>query len=68
MIVDARVTEDLVLMLKRCRTILGNMAEEREGFWNELTGRRWPINHEPLRSDAKNIVPLIDDLFEAIDV
>jgi hypothetical protein len=68
MIVDVRVTEDLVHMLRRCRTVLGNMAEEREGYWNELLGRRWPVNHEPLRMDAKNLVPLIDDLLEAVDV
>lgn len=64
---DIRV-DDLTLALKRCRTVLENMAEEREGFWNELFGRRWVINHEPLRADAKNLVPLIDDLIEAVDV
>lgn len=68
MIVSARSTEDLVRMLHRCRTVLGNMAEEREGYWNELTGRRWPISHEPLRADAKNLLPMIDDLIEAVNV
>ncbi len=63
-IVSEVATKDLVLVLKRCRTILGNMAEEREGYWAELTGRRWPINHEPLRADAKHLVPLIDDILE----
>lgn len=61
-------TEDIVLVLKRCRTVLGNMAEEREGYWAELTGRRWPINHEPLRADARNLLPLIDDILDAVDV
>ena len=68
MIVCEKATEDLVLILRRCRTVLGNMAEENPGLWNELIGRRWPINHEPLRADAQNLVPLIDDILEAIDV
>jgi hypothetical protein len=68
MLVCKESTEDLVLLLRRCRTVLGNMAEEREGFWNAVTGRRWPINHEPLRADAKNLVPLIDDVLEAVDI
>ena len=53
-------TEELVNLLERCRTVLGNMAQERDGFWNSLFGRRWPINHEPLRGDARNLLPLID--------
>ncbi len=50
----------MIGLLERCRTVLGNMAQEREGFWNSLFGRRWPINHEPLRHDARNLLPLID--------
>ena len=42
--------------LSRARTVLGNMAEENEG----AIFRRWPINHEPLRADAKNLLPVID--------
>ncbi len=68
MIVSELATQDLVLILKRCRTVLGNMAEENPGLWNELTGRRWPINHEPLRADAKNLVPLIDDILDSVDI
>ncbi len=49
--------EHLARLLMRCRTVLGNMAEENEG----AIFRRWPINHEPLRADARNLVPLIDD-------
>lgn len=49
-------------LLGRCRTVLGNMAEERLGFWASLFGRRWPVNHEPLRGDARNLLPLIDEL------
>lgn len=47
---------DLRLLLSRCRTILANMAMEREGaiFF------RWPINHEPLRNDARNLLPELD--------
>ena len=43
-------------LLKRCQTVLGNMAKENEG----AIFNRWPISHEPLRSDAKHLVPLID--------
>ena len=43
-------------VLIRARTILGNMALENEGaiFF------RWPISHEPLGADAKNLLPVID--------
>jgi hypothetical protein len=48
----------IVSVLERCRTILGNMAlENASGVFT----RRWPINHEPLRADAKNLLPEIDD-------
>lgn len=67
-LVCKEVTDDLIAMLRRCRTVLSNMAEENSGLWNELSGRRWPINHEPLRADAKHLVPLIDDLLEAVDI
>ncbi len=43
-------------VLERCRTVLGNMALENPGSWF----LRWPIHHEPLRSDARNLLPLID--------
>ena len=42
-------------LLTRCETILGNMALENEG----AIFNRWPISHEPLRSDARNLLPLI---------
>lgn len=55
---DAAATiERLTGLLGRCRTVLGNMARENEG----ATFFRWPINHEPLRADAKNLLPLIDE-------
>lgn len=44
-------------LLERCRTVLGNMALENEGAWFF----RWSISHEPLRNDAKHLVPLIDE-------
>lgn len=53
--------EHLRSLLERCRTVLGNMALENEG----AIFNRWPISHEPLRHDAKNLVPLID---AALDV
>lgn len=50
-------TQELYHLLARARTILNNMAWEREGS----IFRRWPISHEPLRADAKNLLPLIDE-------
>ena len=44
-------------LLERCRTILGNMAREEE--W-AMSFRRWPIHHEPLRHDARNLLPELD--------
>lgn len=46
----------LIAVLRRANTILGNMAMENEG----AIFRRWPISHEPLRGDAKNLLPEID--------
>jgi hypothetical protein len=51
----------LKALLCRCRTVLANMARENEGA---MFGR-WPINHEPLRADARNLVPLIDAVVAA---
>jgi len=48
--------EMLVNVLERCRTVLGNMAMENEG----AVFNRWPIHHEPLRNDARNLLPVID--------
>lgn len=45
------------LVLERCRTVLANMALENDG---SFLMPRWPIHHEPLRNDAKNLLPLID--------
>ncbi len=50
----------LVGALERARTILGNMAKENTGQFAFL--RRWPINHEPLRADAKAFLPVLDNL------
>ena len=48
--------EELESVLRRCRTVLGNMALENEtAIFN-----RWPINHEPLRNDARRLLPVID--------
>jgi len=44
-------------VLTRCRTILGNMAKENEG----AIFCRWPISHEPLRADARHLLPIIDE-------
>lgn len=52
--------ERALSLLLRCNTVLGNMAWEREGFWNSLFGRRWVISDEPLRADAKGLLPEIE--------
>lgn len=49
--------ERQLILLERCYTVLGNMARENTG-WRAFF-RRWPISHEPLRSDAKNLMPLL---------
>jgi len=49
----ARVAE-LEKALARCLVILENMALENEG----AIFNRWPINHEPLRADAKGVIPI----------
>lgn len=53
-----RERDKLLYVVDRCRTVLSNMARENEGaiFF------RWPINHEPLRHDARNLLPLIDEV------
>ena len=48
----------LVSALERARTILANMAQENEG----AIFKRWTICHEPLRDDAKGLLPDIDDV------
>lgn len=47
-------------VLERCQTVLGNMALENEG----AIFNRWPINHEPLRNNAKHLLPLIAEVLE----
>ena len=49
-------------VLGRCRTVLGNMALENEGHARLFS--RWPISHEPLRHDAKNLLPVIDEALQ----
>ena len=49
-------------VLRRCRTVLGNMAQENEG----AIFNRWPINHEPLRADARGLLPVIDAILNEI--
>lgn len=51
--VVAAERERCVLLLERCHTVLANMAKENEG----AIFNRWPINHEPLRADARSILP-----------
>lgn len=47
--------------LERARNVLGNMAMEHETGWRSIFAR-WPIHHEPLRSDARHLLPVIDDV------
>lgn len=44
----------IIAALTRAQTILENMAMENVNPW-----RRWPIHHEPLRADAKALLPVI---------
>jgi hypothetical protein len=48
--------EALEATLRRCQTVLANMALENKG----AIFNRWPINHEPLRNDARNLLPVIE--------
>ncbi len=60
--VDVSATAELLDkalgVLNRCYHVLNNMAAENKGaiFF------RWPINHEPLRHDARNLLPLIAEV------
>lgn len=51
--------DKLRALLWRCSTILSHMAAERTGTMARLVKGRWLIADEPLRSDAKNILPEI---------
>lgn len=51
--------DELIRVLERAQTILANMAKENPpkimfGF------QRWPISHEVLRADARNLLPAIE--------
>ncbi len=48
------LTDKLLAALTRCETVLANMALENEG----AIFNRWPISHEPLRGDARNVLPI----------
>jgi hypothetical protein len=50
-------------VLKRCRTVLGNMALENKG----KIFQRWPIDHEPLRADARNLLPDLDAVLTRLE-
>jgi hypothetical protein len=54
---EARTTV-LLNLIERCRIVLGNMALENDGAKRFFS--RWQISDEPLRNDAKNLLPLID--------
>ena len=47
-----------LIMLDHCRTILSNLARENEGAIFD----RWPIKAEPLRADAKRLLPELAEL------
>lgn len=47
--------------LTRAQTVLANMAQENEG----AIFNRWPISHEPLRADAKALLPLINEVLNS---
>ena len=47
----------IVAALVRAQTILENMAMEKEHAMPWMN--RWPIHHEPMRADAKALLPVI---------
>ena len=51
---QAAELRSLRAVLRCAETILSNMAEENNSMFN-----RWPIHHEPLRADARNLLPQI---------
>ena len=57
---DAR---ELRAMLERCHRILRNMAREHTTGWRSVFAR-WPISHEPLRADARNLLPEIERVLD----
>lgn len=61
----ARLTKHrdvLTHVLQRCQMLASNMAMENEG----AIFNRWPIHHEPLRSDAKHLLPLINAALDTV--
>jgi hypothetical protein len=58
-IVDQRLLKGT---LARAATVLSNMAAENDRPWWNFWTPRWPISHEPLRGDARNVLPLIAEL------
>ncbi|SFJ68372.1 hypothetical protein [Methylobacterium brachiatum] len=55
--------ERLRASLEWARSILGNMALEHTTGWRGIFAR-WPIHHEPLRNDARAVLPIIDAALE----
>jgi hypothetical protein len=51
---------NVLRLLERAQTILGNMAAEEHAGFPFFGATRWKISDEPLRADAKNLLPLID--------
>ena len=43
---------------KRSRVILRNLIAENYGFWRRAFGRRWKVDHETLRADARRLLEL----------
>jgi len=46
-------------LLADCHAVLSNMALENPSNWNPFRSR-WPISHEPLRADARALLPRIE--------
>lgn len=56
--------DELINVLERAQTILANMAKENPP--NIMFGfQRWPISHEALRADARNLLPEIETALAA---
>jgi len=52
----------LQCLLCDCHVVLSNMARENRprSLWQVFTTPRWPISHEPLRADARHLLPRIE--------
>lgn len=51
-----KLLAEAVATLRRCESLCRHLTQENTGLRRYLVSR-WPINHEPLRADAANLLP-----------